>query len=131
VSNEPNLNFPLVIVIISYLHIHTYYSRFIPKGVAKASQTFLRNAQVLSHEKYCTRKFKQDIHILAECLSDEKYYRRDRGKAIAVRLLSTSGVSSFSPLVAFYETLRSNKCYSILLSRTPGGILLTLANFKI
>jgi hypothetical protein len=28
-------------------YIHTYHSRFIPEGVAEASQTFLQNAHVL------------------------------------------------------------------------------------
>jgi hypothetical protein len=28
--------------------IHTYHSRFIPEGVAKASQIFLRDAHVIS-----------------------------------------------------------------------------------
>jgi hypothetical protein len=28
-------------------HLHTYYSRFIPEGVAEESQIFLRDAQVL------------------------------------------------------------------------------------
>jgi hypothetical protein len=28
-------------------HIHTYHPRFIPKGVAEASQIFLRDAHVL------------------------------------------------------------------------------------
>jgi hypothetical protein len=41
--------------------IHTYHSRFIPKGVAGASQIFLRDAHVLpkllSYEEYCRRDF--------------------------------------------------------------------------
>jgi hypothetical protein len=37
-----------VIFFCFYLHyIHTYHSRFIPEGVAEASQTFLRDAHVL------------------------------------------------------------------------------------
>jgi hypothetical protein len=41
------------------LHIHTYHSRFIPKGVAEASQIFLRDTHVLpklvSYEEQCRR----------------------------------------------------------------------------
>jgi hypothetical protein len=31
----------------TYILVHTYHSHFIPKGVAKASQIYLRNAHVL------------------------------------------------------------------------------------
>jgi hypothetical protein len=41
--------------------IHTYHSRFIPEGLAEASQMFFR-----------------DAHILTKLLSYEEYYRRDR-----------------------------------------------------
>jgi hypothetical protein len=30
-----------------FIHIHTYHSRFIPEGVAEASQIFLRDTHVL------------------------------------------------------------------------------------
>jgi hypothetical protein len=42
-------------------YIHTYHSRFIPEGVAEASQILLR-----------------DAHVLQKLLSNEEYYRRDR-----------------------------------------------------
>jgi hypothetical protein len=32
---------------LSQVYIHTYYSRFIPEGVAEASKIFLRDAHVL------------------------------------------------------------------------------------
>jgi hypothetical protein len=41
------------------LYIHTYHSSFIPEGVAKASQIFLR-----------------DVHVLPKLFSFEEYYRR-------------------------------------------------------
>jgi hypothetical protein len=31
---------------ITYIHIHTYYSSFIPEGVAEVSQIFLRDTHV-------------------------------------------------------------------------------------
>jgi hypothetical protein len=43
------------------IKIHTYHSRFIPEGVAEASQTFLR-----------------DVHVLPKLLSYEVHCRRDR-----------------------------------------------------
>jgi hypothetical protein len=42
-------------------NIHTYHSRFIPKGVAEVSQIFLR-----------------DTHILPKFISYDEYCRRDR-----------------------------------------------------
>jgi hypothetical protein len=40
-------------------YIHTYHSRFIPKGVAEASQIFLRDTHVLpklfNYEEQCRR----------------------------------------------------------------------------
>jgi hypothetical protein len=40
------------------VNIHTYRSRFIPEGVAEASQMFLRDTRVLpkllSHKEHCT-----------------------------------------------------------------------------
>jgi hypothetical protein len=46
-------------IVSAILHnmYHTYHSRFIPEGVAEASQIFLRDAHVLpklvSYEEYC------------------------------------------------------------------------------
>jgi hypothetical protein len=42
-------------------NIHTYHSRFIPKGVAEVSQIFLR-----------------DTHVLPKLVSYEEHCRRDR-----------------------------------------------------
>jgi hypothetical protein len=46
-------------IAIKYRLIHTYHSRFIPEGVAEASQILLRDAHVLptllSCEEYCRR----------------------------------------------------------------------------
>jgi hypothetical protein len=46
---------------IMVTYIHSYHSRFIPEGVAEASQIFL-----------------QDIHVLPKLVSYEKHRRRDR-----------------------------------------------------
>jgi hypothetical protein len=43
------------------LYIHTYHSRFIPEGVAEASQILF-----------------PDAYVLPKLLSCEEYYRRDR-----------------------------------------------------
>jgi hypothetical protein len=66
-------------------YIHTYHSRFIPKGVAEVSQVFLR-----------------DTHVLPKLVS---YVDADvtGGKPIVVFLQSISGVSAINPLVAFYD----------------------------
>jgi hypothetical protein len=45
----------------NYTYIHTYHSRFIPKGVAEVSQIFL-----------------QDTHVLPKFVSYEEHCRRDR-----------------------------------------------------
>jgi hypothetical protein len=43
----------------TYIHIHTYHSRFIPEGVVEVSQIFLRDTHVLptlfSYEEHCKR----------------------------------------------------------------------------
>jgi hypothetical protein len=42
---------------MQFLNIHTYHSRFVPEGVAHASEIFLPDAQILpkllSYEEYC------------------------------------------------------------------------------
>jgi hypothetical protein len=68
----------------TYDILHTYYSRFIPEGVAEASQKFLR-----------------DAYVLPKLLSFEEYCRG--GKLWSQ---STSGVSAS---VAFYDIHRRNK----------------------
>jgi hypothetical protein len=49
----------IVLQTILWLVVHTYHSRFIPKGVAEASQIFLRVAhdlpKPLSYEEICRR----------------------------------------------------------------------------
>jgi hypothetical protein len=45
----------------SNLYIHTYYSRFIPEGVAEVSQIFIG-----------------DTHVLPKLVTYEEYCRRDR-----------------------------------------------------
>jgi hypothetical protein len=37
----------LLFYLLLYIRVHTYHSRFIPKGVAEASQIFFRDAHVL------------------------------------------------------------------------------------
>jgi hypothetical protein len=37
------------IINTTYIYIHTYHSRFIPEGVAEASQIFLQAAHVLQN----------------------------------------------------------------------------------
>jgi hypothetical protein len=68
------------------MFIQTYHSRFIPKGVAEVSQTFLR-----------------DIHVLPKLVSYEDTVDVTTGKPIAVLLQSISGVNAINPLVAFYD----------------------------
>jgi lipid-A-disaccharide synthase-like uncharacterized protein len=70
---------------ILHLHtyLHTYNSRFIPDGVAEASQIFVQTRftlKFLSYEKHCRR-----------------------GKPIAVWSQLILGVSAICPLVAFYD----------------------------
>jgi hypothetical protein len=71
-----------------HTYIHTYHSRFIPEGVAEASQIFF-----------------QDAHLAPKLFSYEKYckYCVIGGKPIAVRSQFISGVSAINPLVAFYD----------------------------
>jgi hypothetical protein len=56
---EGNINAISVCFTPKTVYIHTYHSRFIPKGVVEASQILLRDAHVLpklfSYEKYCRR----------------------------------------------------------------------------
>jgi hypothetical protein len=68
------------------LYIHTCHSRFIPEGVAEASQTFLR-----------------DTHVLPTLVSLKNTADVTGGKHIAVSLQSFSGLSAINPLVAFYD----------------------------
>jgi hypothetical protein len=69
-----------------YIHyIHTYHSRFIPKGVAEVFQIFFR-----------------DTHVLP-MLAMRNTADVTGGKPIAVSLQSISGVSAINPLVAFYD----------------------------
>jgi hypothetical protein len=67
-----------------YKYIHTYHSRFIPKGVAEASQIFL-----------------QDTHVLPKLVRNTADVTD--GKPIAVLLESISGGSAINPIVAFYD----------------------------
>jgi hypothetical protein len=60
--------------------LHTYHSRFIPEGVAEASQIFLR-----------------DTHGLPKLFSYEEYCRREGGKPIAVWSQIISGVNAVNP----------------------------------
>jgi hypothetical protein len=39
-NNSYRIRVPIEII-VTYLYIHTYHSRFIPEGVAEASQIFL------------------------------------------------------------------------------------------
>jgi hypothetical protein len=66
--------------IIIYTYIHTYHSRFIPEGVAEASQILPRIA------------VRNTVDVTS-------------GKPIAVRLESISGVSAVNPLVAFTTSI--------------------------
>jgi hypothetical protein len=72
-------------------YTHTYQSRFIPKGVAAASQIVLR-----------------DAHVLPKWLSYEKYCRRDRWWAHCRIDCSLSQVGilydTVDPSVVFYDT---------------------------
>jgi hypothetical protein len=70
--------------IITY--IHTYHSRFIPKGEAEAFQILL-----------------PDAHVLPNCLAMMKTADMTRGKSIAVYSQCILGVSAINPLVAFYN----------------------------
>jgi hypothetical protein len=63
--------------------LNTYHSRFIPKGVAEASQIFLR-----------------DTHVLPKLVSYEEHCRRDDGDVL---LQYISNVSAINPSVAFYD----------------------------
>jgi hypothetical protein len=69
------------------VYLHTYHSRFIPKGVAEISQIFLR-----------------DTHVLPK-LAMRNTADVTGGKPIAVLLQSISGVCAITPLVAFYAIL--------------------------
>jgi hypothetical protein len=74
----------------------TYHSRFIPEGVAEASQIFLR-----------------DTHVLPKLVNYEEGDNVTGG---------SPGVSAINPLVAFYDIVameERERCYSFILSRTP------------
>jgi hypothetical protein len=68
------------------MYIHTYHTRFIPEGVAEASQILLRDAHVLPN------------YLAVRNTADVK-----NGKPIAVWSQSISGVSADNPSVAFYD----------------------------
>jgi hypothetical protein len=69
---------------------HAYIPRFIPKGVAEASQIFFRDHHVLPKLQYCRQQMRNTADVTG-------------GKLIAVWLQSISGVSAINPLVAFYD----------------------------
>jgi hypothetical protein len=68
------------------IFIHRYHSRFIPEGVAEASQIFLRDAHVLP--KLLRYAHTADVTV---------------NKPIAVWSQYISGVNAINPLVAFYD----------------------------
>jgi hypothetical protein len=70
---------------MTYLHIHTYHSRFIREGVAEVSQILL-----------------QDTHVLPKLVSYKNTADVTGGKPIAVLLQSIPDVNAINPLVAFY-----------------------------
>jgi hypothetical protein len=53
-----------IFILMVRLYIHTYHPRFIPEGVAEASQIFLR-----------------DTHVIPKLVSYEKHSKRDRWQA--------------------------------------------------
>jgi hypothetical protein len=67
------------------VYIHKYHSRFIPQGIAEASQMFLRDVYIL-------------LKLLLRNTADVT-----SGKLIAVWSQSISGVSAINPLVDFYD----------------------------
>jgi hypothetical protein len=77
--------------VLSNYHTYTYHSRFIPGGVAEASQTILRNVDVLSKL------------LLLLLLPMSNTADVTGGKPIAVWSQSISGVNAINPLVAFYD----------------------------
>jgi hypothetical protein len=48
-----------------YLYVHTYHSRFIPEGIADASQILLRDAHVLP-KLFSYEKFKHSYYHFIE-----------------------------------------------------------------
>jgi hypothetical protein len=66
-------------------YIHTYHSRFIPEGVAEASQIFLRDAHVLTK-----LALSNTVDVTG-------------GKPIAVWSQSISGANAINPLVAYND----------------------------
>jgi hypothetical protein len=92
--------------------IHTYHSRFIPEGVAEASQILLR-----------------DAHVLPKLLSCEGYCGRDKW-SIAVWSRSSSGVSAVNPSLFMTSMEVRERCYPFILSRTlhETTILISRAN---
>jgi hypothetical protein len=65
----------------------TYHSRFIPEGVAEASQMLLQDAKI-TYQNYLAVRNTADV---------------TSAKPIAVWSQSISGVSAVNPLVVFYD----------------------------
>jgi hypothetical protein len=86
------------------MYIHTYHSRFIPKGAAEASQILHR-----------------DAHVLPQSPSYEVTAEVTGGKSIAVQSQSISGLSATNPLVAFYDIYGRKRevLFFYFVNRTP------------
>jgi hypothetical protein len=68
---------------LNSFYIHTYYLRYIPEGVAEASQIFIR-----------------DAHVLPKLLSYEEYWRLDK---VVISPSPTSIISSTQNSIGFIK----------------------------